>query len=177
MAFFGDPCRTQNPQQLVSVWENHKARGGPDREWFSPSDFSDWRDQNSSFSHLAALNDWAPTLTGRDEPEALVGALVSHDMFTMLGVAPVLGRSFLPEEDRPNAANVVMLSHELWQRRFNSDQAIVGKSISLNQESYSVVGVMPAGFQLPDHSRRATVATNPAGAQPVVPAWVVWCCA
>ena len=143
------PLPYANPKQLVSVWENHKARGGPEREWFSPSDFADWRDQNSSFSHLAALNDWAPTLTGRDEPEALLGALVSHDMFSMLGVAPALGRSFLPEEDRPNAANVVMLSHELWQRRFNSDQAIVGKSVSLNQESYSVVGVMPAGFQLP----------------------------
>src|SRR6185369_9020541 len=66
------PLPYRNPQQLVSVWENHQARGGPEREWFSPPDFADWRDQNSSFSQLAALNDWAPTLTGRDEPEALV---------------------------------------------------------------------------------------------------------
>src|SRR6185436_8008264 len=97
------PLPYQNPQQLVSVWENHKARGGPEREWFSPSDFADWRDQNKSFSHLVTLNDSAPTLTGRAEPESLVGALVSHDTFTMLGVAPELGRNFLPEEDRQNA--------------------------------------------------------------------------
>jgi putative ABC transport system permease protein len=143
------PLPYANPQQLVMVWENHKARGGPDREWFSPSDFADWRDQNSSFSHFSTLNDWAPTLTGRDEPESLVGAIVSHDMFTLLGVAPELGRTFLPEEDRPKATNVVMLSHELWQSRFGSDKTIIGKSISLNQESYSVIGVMPAGFKLP----------------------------
>jgi putative ABC transport system permease protein len=143
------PLSYSNPQQLVMVWENHQARGGPAREWFSPSDFQDWRDQNSSFSHLSALNNWAPTLTGRDEPEPLVGATVSHDMFTLLGIAPALGRSFLPEEDQPKAPNVVVLSHELWQRRFNSDQTIVGKSVSLNQESYSVLGVMPAGFQFP----------------------------
>ena len=143
------PLPYPDPQQLVMVWENHKARGGPEREWFSPSDFSDWRNQNSSFSHLSALNDWAPTLTGRDEPEPLVGATVSHDMFGLLGVAPQLGRSFLANEDQPNAPNVVVLSHELWQRRFISDQHIVGKSISLNQENYSVIGVMPAGFQFP----------------------------
>lgn len=143
------PLPYPNPQQLVMVWENHKARGGPEREWFSPSDFNDWRDQNSTFSHLSALNNWAPTLTGRDEPEALVGALVSHDMFNLLGVTPMLGRSFLPEEDQPKAPNVVMLSHELWQRRFNSDSTIVGKTISLSQENYAVIGVMPAGFQFP----------------------------
>lgn len=143
------PLPYSNPQQLVMLWENHKARGGPEREWLSPADFHDWRDQNSVFSYLSALNNWAPTLTGRDVPEPLVGATVSHDMFALLGVAPVLGRSFLPEEDQPNAPNVVVLSHELWQRRFNSDPAIVGKSVSLDQESYSVIGVMPAGFRFP----------------------------
>ena len=143
------PLPYPNPQELVMAWEDHKARGGPEREWFSPSDFYDWRDQNSSFANLSALNNWAPTLTGRDEPEALVGALVSHDMFNLLGVAPMLGRGFLQEEDQPKAPNVVVLSHELWQRRFNSDRTIVGKSISLSQENYSVIGVMPAGFQFP----------------------------
>jgi len=143
------PLPYANPQQLVMAWENHKGRGGPEREWLSPADFHDWHDQNSVFSNLSALNDWAPTLTGRDAPEPLVVATVSHDMFALLGTAPVLGRSFLPEEDQPNAPNVVVLSHELWQSRFNSDQAIVGKSISLNQDAYSVIGVMPAGFRFP----------------------------
>jgi putative ABC transport system permease protein len=137
------------PQQLVMTWEDHRGRGGPEREWLSPSDFDDWRDQNSVFTHLSALNDWGPTLTGRDEPEPLVGAAVSHDLFTLLGVEPTMGRSFRPEEDQPGAPNAVMLSHELWQRRFGSDLGIVGKSISLNEDNYTVIGVMPAGFKFP----------------------------
>ena len=138
------PLPYPNPRQLVMVWENHQARGGPAREWLSPADFDDWRSQNRVFSNLSAMNDWAPTLTGRDEPEPLVGAAVSYDMFALLGAEPMKGRSFLPEEDQPGAPNVVMLSYELWQQRFGSDQNIVGKSISLNEESYTVIGVMPA---------------------------------
>jgi putative ABC transport system permease protein len=137
------------PQQLVMTWENHQARGGPEREWLSPSDFDDWRDQNTVFTHLSALNDWGPTLTGREDPEPLTGAAVSHDMFTLLGVEPSMGRTFRPEEDQSGAPNVVLLSHELWQRRFGSDQEIVGKSISLNEDNYTVIGVMPAGFKFP----------------------------
>ena len=143
------PLPYPSPQQLVMVWEDHRARGGPAQEWLSPSDFDDWRDQNTVFSRLAALNDWAPTLTGRDEPEPLSGATVSHDMFSLLGVEPAMGRSFLPEEDRPGAPNVVVLSNELWKQRFSADQSIVGKSISLNEENYLVIGVMPAGFNFP----------------------------
>jgi predicted permease len=143
------PLPYQTPRQLVMVWENHQARGGPVNEWLSPSDFDDWRGQNRVFSHLSAMNDWGPTLTGRDEPEPLTGAAVSHDMFTLLGVEPSMGRSFRPEEDQTGAPNVVVLSHELWQRRFGSDQTIVGKSISLNEENYTVIGVMPARFNFP----------------------------
>jgi predicted permease len=137
------------PQQLVMTWENHQAKGGPEREWLSPPGFEDWRTQNSVFSHLSALNDWGPTLTGRDEPEPLVGAAVSHDMFDLLGVKPSMGRTFHPDEDQPGAPNVVVLSHELWQRRYGSDQGILTKSISLNEENFTVIGVMPAGFKFP----------------------------
>jgi putative ABC transport system permease protein len=143
------PLPYKDPVRLVTVWENHQARGGPEREWLAPSDFEDWRAQNSVFTNLSALNNWGPTLTGITEPEPLVGAAVSHDMFSMLGTAPVMGRSFLPEEDQPGARNVVVLSSELWQRRFGSDPGIIGKSISLNEDNYTVVGVMPAGFKLP----------------------------
>ena len=143
------PLPYADPGRLVMVWENHQARGGPEREWLSPPDFEDWRNQNSVFARLAALNNWGPTLTGTAEPEPLVGAAVSHDMFALLGREPALGRSFQPEEDRPGAPNVVVLSNQLWQRRFGSDRGIVGKSISLNEENYTVVGVMPAGFKFP----------------------------
>jgi putative ABC transport system permease protein len=143
------PLPYPNPNQLVMVWENHQARGGPEREWLAPSDFHDWHDQNNVFSGLSALNDWRPTLTNIAEPEPLVGAVVSFDMFRLLGTEPSLGRGFLPEEDQPKAANVVVLSNELWKRRFGGDAAIIGKPISLNEESYTVVGVMPAGFKFP----------------------------
>ncbi|HEX3085839.1 MAG TPA: ABC transporter permease, partial [Pyrinomonadaceae bacterium] len=143
------PLPYPRPQQLVMAWTNHQARGGPAQEWFSPPELDDWRAQNQVFSQLSALNNWAPTLTGRAEPESLVGAAVSHDMFNLLGVAPARGRTFLPEEDQPNAANVVILSDDFWRQRFNSDPDIVGKSISLNQDSYQVVGVMPAAFRFP----------------------------
>jgi putative ABC transport system permease protein len=143
------PLPYRDPTQLVMVWENHQGRGGPEREWLSPSDFNDWHDQNSVFARMSALNDWGPTFTGTAEPEPLNGASVSFDMFTTLGHEPVMGRGFRPEEDQPGAPNVVVLSHELWQRRFNSDQQIVGKPISLNEESYTVIGVMPAGFKFP----------------------------
>ena len=143
------PLPYPNPQQLVMAWTNHQARGGPAQEWFSPAEIDDWRAQNTVFSQFSALNNWAPTLTGGDEPQSLVGAAVSYDMFNLLGIAPARGRSFLPEEDQPKAANVAILSDELWRTRFNSDPNMVGKSISLNQEAYQVVGVMPAGFQFP----------------------------
>jgi putative ABC transport system permease protein len=143
------PLPFANPAELAMVWLNYQGRGGPDREWLSPSDFEDWRAQNTTFSHLSALNDWGPTLTGQAEPEPLVGAGVSHDLFTLLGREPVMGRTFLPEEDQVGAPKVVVLSNELWQRRFGSDREIIGKSISLNEENYAVVGVMPAGFKFP----------------------------
>ncbi len=136
-------------QQLVMAWTNHQARGGPAQEWFSPPEVDDWRAQNKVFSQFSALNNWVPTLTGSNEPESLVGAAVSYDMFNLLGTTPARGRTFLPEEDQVNAPNVAMLSDELWRTRFNADPNIVGRSITLNQSSYQVVGVMPAGFQFP----------------------------
>ena len=143
------PLPYPQPQQLVMAWTNHQARGGPVQEWFSPPEIEDWRAQNRVFSQFAALNNWVPTFTGRDEPESLVGAAVSYDMLNLLGVTPARGRTFLPEEDQPKAPNVAILSDDLWRTRFNSDPNIVGKSISLNQDNYQVIGVMPAGFQFP----------------------------
>ncbi len=143
------PLPYPRPQQLVMAWTDHQGRGGPAQEWFSPPEIDDWRAQNKTFSHFAGLNNWIPTLTGREEPESLVGAAVSYDMFNLLGVMPSRGRTFVAEEDQPNAPNVAILSDELWRTRFNSDPNIVGKSISLTQNNYQVIGVMPAGFQFP----------------------------
>src|SRR5215475_11051179 len=143
------PLPYPNAERLMSIWEDHRARNGPVNEWTSPPGFEDWRDLVKSFDHVAALQDWQPTLTGQGDPEQLFGAQVSHDTFAMLGVTPALGRSFRPEEDQRGVESVVIISHGLWRRRFGADPTLVGKKISLNGESRMVIGVMPAGFNFP----------------------------
>ena len=143
------PLPYPNAERLMTIWEDHRARNGPVHEWTSPPGFEDWRDQAKSFDHVVAFQGWQPTLTGQGEPEQLVGALVSHDTFAMLGVAPALGRAFRPEEDQRGVESVVIISHRLWQRRFGADPSLAGKRISLNGESRMVIGVMPAGFKFP----------------------------
>ncbi len=88
-------------------------------------------------------------LTGDGEPERLNGELVTANVFSLLGVEPALGRTFLPNEDQPGQHRVVVLSDALWQRRFNRDPSIVNRNIMLNGESFTVVGVMPRGFFFP----------------------------
>ena len=143
------PLPYRDPQRLVMIWENHQQRGGPEREWASPGDLRDWREQPQSFEHVVGLLGWGPTLTGRDEPEDLLGAAVSYDTFAMLGVEPALGRSFSADDDWAGAARVVVLSHKLWQRRFGSDPSIVGKNITLSGESFTVIGVTARALTFP----------------------------
>lgn len=144
------PLNYPAADRIVTVWEDHTRRQGPAREWTSPTGVQDWREQGSQvFSHIAAVNSWPATLTEAGEPEVLAGASVSSEAFAVLGVQPFLGRAFTEEEDQTNAAKVIVLGHSLWQRRFNGDPAIVGKAVRLNGESYTVVGVLPEGLQLP----------------------------
>src|SRR5262245_15357845 len=143
------PLPYPNAERLMTIWEDHRARNGPVDEWTSPTGFEDWRDQAKSFDHVVALQGWGPTLTGQGDPEQLVGALVSPDKFPMLGVVPALGRSFRPEEDQRGVESVVIISDKLWRQRFGGDSSLVGKKISLNGESRTVIGVMPAGFKFP----------------------------
>lgn len=137
------------PERLLTVWENRERRNGPPTEWTGRSTFSDWRAQNRVFSGMAAVSGWGPNLTGIDRPEVLNGALVSPDYFSVVGIAPVRGRAFLPEEEIPDRSDVVVLSHELWQQRFGGDPEIVGKSLMLNGRPNVVIGVLPPGFTGP----------------------------
>jgi putative ABC transport system permease protein len=143
------PLSYPDAERILTLWEDHTRRDGPQREWTSPPGFQDWREQRNVFEHVAAINNWGPTLTEAGEPEALAGASVSHDAFSVLGIRPMLGREFSEEEDKPNADRVAVISYGLWQRRFNGDRAIVGRPIRLGGDSYTVIGVMPAGFQFP----------------------------
>jgi predicted permease len=134
--------------QLVWIWENDLASNIVD-EPVSYPDFADWRDQSESFQELAAFSGWFPILTNSGQPERIPGALVSPALFQLLGVKPIRGRTFLPDEDLAGKNRLVILSYGLWRRRFASDEGVIGRTIILNDNPYQVVGVMPASFEYP----------------------------
>ena len=122
------------------TWDRHEASAGL---------FEDWRAQSGSFEHLSAYLWWTTNLTGLQEPEHLLGYRVTPDLFATLGVRPALGRGFEAGEDQPGRAHVVVLTHELWQRRFGGDRGILGQMAVLDGESYTIVGVMPPELSFP----------------------------
>ena len=142
------PLPYKDPERLVMVWEDATKNGYP-RDTPAAANFVDWRDQNQVFEGMAAIADESFNLTGAGDPERLEGRTVSANLFPMLGVEPQFGRVFTAAEDQPGSNRVVLLSYGLWQRRFGGDSNIVGQSLTLNGESYTVVGVLPARFQFP----------------------------
>ncbi|HSE54056.1 MAG TPA: ABC transporter permease, partial [Gemmatimonadales bacterium] len=109
----------------------------------SPGDFLDWRDRNRVFSEIGAIQTVGFNLAGEGSPERISGAAVSASVFPMLGVTPALGRGFTSEDDREGAPRVALLSHGLWQRQFGADPTVLGRSVTLNGDLYSVVGIAP----------------------------------
>ena len=143
------PLPFEEPERLVSIWEQGLKLGIKQNE-VAPANFFDLRKQSQAFEGIGAHGPQDMNLTGGDaEPERLNGELVTANVFSILGVEPVLGRTFLPEEDMTGKHRVVVLSERLWQRRFNRDPSIVNRNITLNGESFTVVGVMPRGFFYP----------------------------
>jgi len=143
------PLPFKNPEQLVMVWENATHLGFP-KNTPSPPNFLDWQRQNTVFAGMAAMVERSFNLTEVGEPERLDGRRVSANLFDVLGVPPLIGRTFVPDDDRPGT-HVVLLSYSLWQRRFGSDRSIIGRAVTLNGESYTVIGVMPRGMHLPGY--------------------------
>ena len=139
------PLPFPEPERLA--WLSEVTPSGEDFSTSEPT-FLDFRERARSFSRLAALTDRPVTLRGEREPQRLRGVAVTPDFFAALGVAPVLGRGFLPEEEAPDAAAAV-LSHALWTSRFGADPRVVGRSLDLGGEAVPVVGVMPEGFVSP----------------------------
>src|SRR5437764_1157227 len=146
------PLPFKNPAQLVMVWENATHLGFP-KNTPSPPNFVDWQKQNTVFTGMAAMSEHSFNLTGVGEPERLDGRRVSANLFDLLGVPALLGRTFVPDDDRPGT-HVVLLSYSLWQRRFGSDPSVVGRALTLNGESYTVIGIMPRFVQLPGFANR-----------------------
>jgi ABC-type antimicrobial peptide transport system permease subunit len=145
------PLPFRDADRLLAIFEKNIPQRKSDL-YAAGINIDEWRRRSLTVSGVAAIFDGKMILTGgpggRMEAEELKSERVSANLFPLLGVHPVLGRGFLASEDVPGQSNVAVLSYELWQRRFGADPSIPGKSIRLRGSSYTVVGVLPAGFSL-----------------------------
>ena len=141
------PLPYPHPDRLAAVWL-HSPGIGILRDWPSPGQYVDIQNQNHSFEQMALAQSRTFTLTGRDQPERVNVLRTQSSLLTMFGAKALLGRTLLPEEDRPGKPPVAILSNSVWRRLFNSDPAIVGRSITLDGNPFTVVGILPRGFML-----------------------------
>ena len=142
------PLPYPQPDRLVQIWETD-ARRGDMHDMVSPYNFFDWRSQSQTFEQMATYEYSSVVLTGQKSPARLSALFVTASFFDVLKVSPLKGRTFLPDEDQPGKPRVAVLGYGAWQRHFGGDPEIVGKSVLLDDQAYSIVGVMPAGFGLP----------------------------
>src|SRR5688500_1252994 len=150
------PLQFRDPERLVMIWEDATFAGFP-RNTPAPANYVDWKTQTQSFEDVAASAESTFNLTGDGDPERVTAYQVTANFFPLFGVAPALGRTFVAEDDRPGAHKVAVLSHGLWQARYGGDLQIVNRDIQLDGEKYTVVGVMPAGFQFMESDVRLWV--------------------
>ena len=141
------PLDFKHLDRLAMLWEGNSQT--MDRENVSPADYVDFKNQNNVFEYFAAIKWRDVNLTGNGEPERVQGFQVSPEFFDALDEKPMLGRTLLHEEDQPGRDRVVVLGYNIWQRRFASDPAIVGKTIMLNGGGFTVAGVMAKDFEWP----------------------------
>jgi predicted permease len=147
------PLPFRDSKQLIAVYEHFRAETtGDGMNVVSPADFREWREQTHGFQDMAAWRTYGYNLTGEHQelPEVINAAAGSWNLFSLLGVSPALGRSFTSDEDHPGANHVVLLTWSLYQRRFAGDPSILGKSIRLDTDAYTVIGVLPRWFAYPD---------------------------
>lgn len=135
----------KSPDQLYHLWERRPQQEFSQRE-FSYPDYQDYQ-QNGVFEGIAAYTGGGGILSGRGESERIFSPRATANFFSLLGVEPVIGRTFQPGEDKPGAPRVTVLTYGMWQRRFGGDAGILGQSLTINDQSYTVIGVLPASFQ------------------------------
>jgi len=142
------PLPYPQPGNLVQIWNTYPPQ--VPRAALSPGDYADWRQQNASFSEMGCYAHISQgfNLTGEGEPQRVLGSYASAGLFPLLGIRLAAGRYFIAEEDRAGSSPVVILSHHLWQSRFGGDAAVIGRTIKLDNQRYTVVGVLPADFRL-----------------------------
>jgi predicted permease len=130
----------RDADRLVIVWETNQRT---EQNTISPANFFDWQVQNSVFEGMAAFNDTRNSLSGDGEPEEVPGQITTDNLFSVLGVNAMLGRTFTPEDGKPGQNNVVVISYGLWQRRFGGDPNVIGRKVILNAVEHTVIGVLP----------------------------------
>src|SRR5262249_26195838 len=145
-----EPLPFVHPENLVQIWNTYSLLPAFPQVELSPGDFQDFRREAKSFSDIAAYVNLPAgvNLTGDGEPQRVEARYATSGFFPLLGIEPAAGRNFTPEENKPGATPAVMLTHRLWQTRFESNRSAIGRNISLDGQSYLVVGVLPASFQL-----------------------------
>ena len=144
------PVPYRDPERLVSLREQQIERGVT--RPVNPANFFDWRARSTSFEDVGWSRDGMFALTGDGEPESIIGYRFSHNMLTVFGVQPALGRNFTVEEDTAGGAKVVILSDKLWRRRYGADPHILGRTLTLNGEAHTVIGVMSPAFTHPQRA-------------------------
>ena len=168
------PLPYEDSHRLMTLWETNSQQIATvmnlqNRNQVAPANFLDWSKQNQVFEELVASRLISFNLTGGDRPERVLGAIVNQKLFSVLRVKPVLGRTFLADDTVGNRDRVAILSDALWQRRFGADPNVIGQKLSMNNESFSVIGVMAPHFQYPDEAEvwvlsRLEVPEAPGGA-------------
>ena len=140
------PLQFRDPDRLAIIWEEATFAGFP-RNTPAPGNYLDWKAQNQSFEDMAATAEKSFNLTGDGEPERIAAERVTQSFFTLLGVQPLIGRAFTADEVKVGSDKVAILSYDLWQSRYGGKREVMNSSIQLNGEKYTVIGVMPRGFQ------------------------------
>jgi putative ABC transport system permease protein len=145
------PLPYPESEQIVHVWHTPPQQSFPglDRFSVSPANYFDWKSQSTAFEQMAVYYDMGLSLSTSNDPLPLIGAAVSSEFFSVLRLNPMQGRTFTPDEEQPGRDQVVVIGHGLWQRAFGANPNIIGQTLTLNSRSFTVVGIMPAGFEFP----------------------------
>ena len=151
------PLPYADPQGLVMLWETSP---GTERRSVAPGNFVDWSEQNQTFTELGATFYGNFNLTGDGEPDRIDGATITSNFMHVLGAQPQLGRAFQGDDDQHQDRNLALISDSLWRRRFGAQPGIVGRSITIDEQPYTVIGVMGAGFQFPERSELWVLGRN-----------------
>ena len=146
------PLPYTDAERIAMVYHVPPQKSFPGMKIFavSPANYLDWKSQSSAFDAMSIFHGTTMTVTGNDQPEAVPGIVVSSEFFQVFGAAPLMGRTFTPDEDTDGHGHVVVLSYPFWQNHFGADPNVIGKNLAFNGQPYSIIGVMPERFHFPD---------------------------